>query len=542
MPSEDQVLEARREQARRKMAREDLLAFAWYTFRVYRAAAVHRVLAAHLAAVERYVRTGGSEGIGRLMVFMPPRHGKSELVSVRFPAWFLGRNPNWRVILACCTASLAVSFSRQVRDTIRDVPYQAVFGATSGLPEEERVLLSTESRSAEAWDVQAHTGGMVTAGVGGSIVGRGMHLGIIDDPFKNREEAESARVRERVDNWYRSTFYTRLEQAGAVVLMHQRWHSDDLAGRLLRRMVEEEGTDRWTVLNLPAIAEPWADGVTGEDVLAAARNGWWKCADALGREPGAVLWPGKYDLEALRSIEANLGAYEWEALYQQRPQRLEGALIKAHQILQIRRDQVPEGLREVRYWDLAVSKRKRADYISGARVGRGARGNLYIEHLARLRGPWADARPRMMEVMLADGPGVVQGIETSGQQAGYFQELQRDARLQGLSIVGVNPQEVGSKEIRANIWASRIQDGIVHLVVGNGWDVEAFVSECLVFPLGEHDDLVDGVSGAVQMLGQGGARMAELPQPPSRDSRWDLFGEMGGISQMARELRQGSRW
>jgi len=490
----------RQELARRELARTDLTAFAWYTFRQYRAAAVHQLLAEKLMDVERYITSGGTEGIGRLMVFMPPRHGKSELVSVRFPAWFLGRNPDKRVILVSCTAGLAVGFSRQVRNVIQDVPFQAAFGLKSGMPEDAQVQMSDDSRAADAWEIEGHAGGLVAAGVGGSIIGRGMHLGVVDDPFKNRQEAESETTRNEIDAWFRSTFYTRLEQGGAVVLMHQRWHFDDLAGRLLQRMVEDEAADQWTVLNLPAIAEPWAQHVDGADVIDAAKQGYWKGIDPLGRNPGEPLWPGKYPLPALHGIEANVGAYEWEAMYQQRPQRLEGALIKAYSILQIRLDELPKGLWAVRYWDLAVSRNKRADFISGGRLSCDE-GKIYIEHIARIPGPWADARKRMVEVMLRDGPAVTQGIEISGQQGGYFQELQRDPQLAGISIVGVNPQQVGDKTVRANVWASRIQDGLVHLVTGNGWDVGSFLSECIAFPLGAHDDQVDAVSGGVQMLG-----------------------------------------
>jgi predicted phage terminase large subunit-like protein len=267
-------------------------------------------------------------------------------------------------------------------------------------------------------------------------------------------------------------------------------------------MVEDHEADQWVVLNLPAIAEDWAGHVEPDEVLDAAKSGWWKSVDALGREPGEALWPGKYDLGALDSIRTNVGAYEWEAMYQQRPQRLEGSLIKAYEMLQVRLDQAPKGMREVRYWDLAVSGRKRADYISGARVGRSEEGHSYIRHIAQMPGPWADAKARMIEVMLRDPASVTQGVETSGQQQGYLQELQRDPRLQGRAVVGVNPQKVGNKEVRANVWASRIQDGLISLVVGNGWDVEAFLSECVAFPLGAHDDQVDAVSGAMQMLGE----------------------------------------
>lgn len=257
----------RREIARQVLARRALIPFAWYTFRGYAAAPVHRLIAGHLERVERYIATGGREGTGRLMIFMPPRHGKSELVSVRFPAWFLGRNPDARVILSSCTASLATGFSRQVRDIIRDEPYQTLFGVQSTLDEADWVRISDESRAADAWDIAGRRGGLIASGVGGSIVGRGANLGIIDDPFKDRNEAESKSVREAVDAWYRSAFYTRLEDGAAVILMHQRWHYDDLAGRLLRRMVEDEDTDQWEVLSLPAIAEPFGPVMVQEPLL-----------------------------------------------------------------------------------------------------------------------------------------------------------------------------------------------------------------------------------------------------------------------------------
>jgi len=244
----------------------------------------------------------------------------------------------------------------------------------------------------------------------------------------------------------------------------------------------------------------------------------------LGRRPGEALWPEKYPLRVLKVIEANIGGYEWDALYQQRPRRLEGALIKAHRIKVIRADALPQGLRVVRYWDLAVSGKERADYIVGAKVGRGKDGRIYILDVERMAGPWADARPKMVGVMLRDEASVEQGIEVAGQQGGYYQELQRDEKLQGRVLKAVNPREVGNKEVRANVWASRIEDGLVYMVRAT-WN-DGFVAECLGFPRGAHDDQVDGVSGAVQML-PSFVSMVDLPQAPTVASRWDLFGESG---------------
>ncbi len=484
------------ELARRELARRDLAAFAWYTFPQYQIAPLHRELSRALMRVEQYIASGGKSGVGRLMVFMPPRHGKSEMVSVRFPAWFLGRNPDSNVILVSCTAALAVSFSRRVRNIVLDTPFQAIFGVLAAT--DTPVQIADDTRAADAWGLAGRAGGLVAAGVGGAIIGRGAHLAIIDDPFRDRADANSAAVRDRVDEWYRSVLYSRLERGGAIVLMHQRWHEDDLAGRLLKRMANGSG-DAWEIINLPALADPWAAECDPVETQQALAQGWSKTVDPLKRAPGAALWPEKYPVETLETIRNVVGGYEWDAMYQQRPRQIEGAFIKAHRIPVI--EQPPDNLQLARYWDLAVSGNQRADYIAGALVGRSPDGRLYILDVKRFPGPWADARPAMLRVMAElDGPEVLQGIEIAGQQSGYFQELQRDPRLSGRALRGVNPQVVGSKEVRAQIWASRIEDDLVYLRAG-GWNRD-FIEEALAFPRGAHDDQVDAVSGAVQMLAQ----------------------------------------
>jgi len=462
----------------------------------------HTLLAQHLQQIEQYVATGGQEGIGRLMIFLPPRHGKSLNVSVLFPAWFLGRNPDRRVIIASCTDALAMSFSRQARNVILSNPYQNVFGELASDPNADVVRIADDSRSVESWSIADHQGGLVAAGVGGGLIGRGAHLAIIDDPFRSRKDAESKRVRDDIDAWYRSVLYSRLEKDAAIVLMHQRWHEDDLAGRLIRRMLEEDGADRWTILCLPALAEEWAAEVEVEDAAKALKQGWFRSVDALGREPGQALWPQKYSVEALERIKAVAGGYEFDALYQQRPRQREGALIKAHKIQIISLSALPDDLRIARYWDLAVSGRETADFIASGKVGRAPDGRIYILDVSKRRGPWADARAPMIDVMLEDDASVTQGIEVAGQQGGYYQELQRDARLQLRTLLPINPRDVGSKTVRANVWASRIEDGLVYMVRGP-WNDE-FMAECLAFPRGQYDDQVDAVSGAVQMLGGSG--------------------------------------
>ncbi len=289
-------------------------------------------------------------------------------------------------------------------------------------------------------------------------------------------------------------------------------------------------------------AGEWVSGSDNlsEEQIAALRRGFWVGPDPLGREAGEALWPEEYPVETLSRTRQVIGGYEFDALYQQAPQQREGALIKAHEIRQVRADQVPEGIRWVRYWDLAVSGSARADWLAGAKVGMARDGRLFIGHVRHLPGPWSVAKGKIREQMLQDGPAVRQGVEVSGQQGGYYQEFKTDPSLVGLSIEPVNPRAVGDKEVRAQVWASRIQDRLVYLVDDGTWDAEAFVSESVAFPAGAHDDQVDGVSGAVQMLGGWVGKLTDVPQDEGGES---LFaGLMGGEPVLFGFETEGRLW
>lgn len=223
------------------------------------------------------------------MIFMPPRHGKSELASKRFPAWCLGRKPSRQIIAASYNSDLANDFGRNVRNLVAEPEFRQVFPDVS---------LAPDSQAANRMNTN-HRGAYVAAGVGTAVTGRGADILLIDDPFKDREEADSERRRDTVDNWYRSTAYTRLMPGGSVVLIQTRWHEDDLAGRLLEREGRKEDGGQWEVLELAAI------GTSGD-----------------------ALWPEWYDLDALERIRNTIGPREWSALYQQRPQPDEGTFFK----------------------------------------------------------------------------------------------------------------------------------------------------------------------------------------------------------------------
>lgn len=271
---------AKRELNQRVEARNSLLEYTRYTFPGYRVGRMHRLICEKLEAVER-------GEIPRLMILTPPRHGKSELVSKRFPSWMLGRRPSRQIISASYGSDLAADFGRDVRNIVASLEHGVLFPGSG---------LAGDSQAKNRWHTEAG-GSYVSAGVGTAITGRGADLLNIDDPVKDRAEAESETVRESIWNWYTSTAYTRLMPGGAVVLTMTRWHEEDLAGRLLYEA--RNGGDQWDVVFLPALA------IAG---------------DPLGREVNDPLWPERYNAANLTQIRAAIGERDFGALYQQDPQ------------------------------------------------------------------------------------------------------------------------------------------------------------------------------------------------------------------------------
>ena len=275
--------EAKLELMRRELCRRRLLPFVERFNDQYEAGWVHKDICARL---EQFSKDVAERKSPRLMLFMPPRHGKSELASKTFPGWHLGRHPDHEVISCSYTGDLAMDFSRKVRELLRDQRYHQVFKDTK---------LDKDSQSAQRWNT-TNRGGYVAAGVGGPITGRGAHVLIIDDPIKNRDDAESETNRSSIWNWYTSTAYTRLAPGGGVLIILTRWHDDDLAGRLLTKMKENEG-DEWDVIQYPALATE----------------------DEPFRKKDEALHPERYDETALLRIKRAVGPRDWSALYQQNP-------------------------------------------------------------------------------------------------------------------------------------------------------------------------------------------------------------------------------
>ncbi len=362
-------------------------------------------------------------------------------------------------MLVSYEADFAATWGRKARDLLEEHG-PSLFG----------IRVSGKSSAANRWDIEGHEGGMVTAGVNGPITGKGADIGIIDDPVKNDQEAMGVTYQERTYEWYKSTFRTRLQRDGAIILIMTRWHENDLAGKLLAAQ-EEEG-EKWEVVSLPAIAE--------DD-------------DPLGREIGQPLCPDLFSKDALESIKKAVGSYWWASLYQQRPSPAEGGIFKRNWWQYYRR--VPDRFDEIiQSWDMTFKDIKTADFVVGQVWGRkGADKYLLdqvrdrmdfpatIQAVRTLSAKWPQAHAKIVEDK-ANGPAVIATLkkEISG-------------------LIPVEPQ--GSKESRAWAVSPEVEAGNVYLPDPSiaPW-VHDFIEECTTFPNGQHDDQVDAMTQALMRL------------------------------------------
>ena len=494
VPTPDEALA---ERARRELARRRLVEFSEYVALHYKAARHHRLVAEKLEQVERYIATQGREGIGRLIISEPPRHGKSEQVSRLFPAWLLGRQPDSRVILTAYGADLAGADSRKVREYLTSERFQAVFGKRSAV--DTPVELSVDSTSAAAWDLATpHRGGVVAAGIGGGITGKGANLLVIDDPFKNRDDAESEPYRKRVMSWYKSSAYTRLEDGGAIVVTHTRWHPEDLAGQLLATMIGDPLlADQWEIVFLPALALPEAEYCRDEARFGEQmrRGVYLPPADPLGRQPGEPLWPEKYDAAALARIQFNIGDYDFGSLYQQLPRPATGGFFDEQDFKIV--DKAPVDLLWFRYVDLAMGKSTASDWNATVATAMDADGNVYYRDMLRVH-ELNDFLAQLPAWMLSDAEkGVIWGIEDNNFQSLVVRDLLKDKKLAAIPVIGITAE--ADKVADARPLQTRAKQGLVHLVRGP-W-VRTFLNEATAFFSGPHDDQVDTAAKGLKMIG-----------------------------------------
>ena len=402
----------------------------------------------HIGIISKKIAHAIASGNGRLIIELPPRHGKSELISKWLPVWYLNHFPKNNIILCSYESGFAAHWGRQVRNIIEN----------SNL----KIKLSQDSTAAHRFHT-AQGGSMMTAGVGGPITGRGGHLLLIDDPIKNWEEASSKVIRDKQIDWFKSTFYSRKEPNATIIVLMQRWHQGDLAGWL-----QKEHTDQWEVIRMPAIAEE---------------------NDVMGRVFGDALCPERYDAEALEKIKKSVGSYFWSALYQQRPSPLEGSIVKKSWLRFY--DQCPELTSLTQFWDLPFKGTKTSDFAVGTLWGLNG-PNYYLKDLVRGRWNFPQTIHQITSfshlhknytVVIEDkanGPAVI------------------DTLRQNLScIIPYDP--TGSKEARLMAVSPLFEGGNVYLPK-SAWWLDDYIEELCGFPNMPNDDQVDSTTMALLRL------------------------------------------
>ncbi len=430
------------------LARQDLACFAMAMWPSFEYANHHRLIIEKLEAVER-------GDIKRLMITMPPRHGKSLLATQLFPAYYLGRHPDRSVITATYGQDLADDFGRKVRNFLVSSRYHAIF------PE---CVISADSSSMRRFDTD-RGGSYYAVGRGGAITGRGVSgILLIDDPLKDREEARSDGIRNGLHSWFSSVAYTRLQPGAAIILIQTRWHSDDLIGRQLREHPEEN----WDELNLPAIAEK----------------------DEGFRREGEALWPERFPLPVLESIRAAIGGADWASLYQQRPAAAEGAIFKRDWWRTYQ--QPPQFKRVIQSWDTAFKAGAENDYSVCTTWGDAPTG-FYLLGLWRKRVEFPELKRMVAQLGEQWNPNVIL-IEDKASGQSLIQEIKLATRL------AVKPVKVDSDKVaRAEAVTPMIEAGRVFLPEGAPW-LSDYLDELSTFPAGAHDDAVDSTTQALNYL------------------------------------------
>lgn len=388
------------------------------------------------------------------MLFLPPRHGKSELATIHYAAYRLLVDQSLRVIIGAYNHSLACTFSRQTRRIAKE------FGFS----------FSDDQNKQNQWSSE-HGGGLYAVGVGSGVTGYGADLVIIDDPVKSRAEAESPTYRAGLMDWYQNDLYTRLHPGASIVLIMTRWHSLDLAGQLLEQA--NDGGEQWEVVSLPAIAEE---------------------GDLIGRQPGEALWPERYSVEDFDRIKKTVGSYAFSALYQQTPTPRDGGFFRPEWFKIVEPAPIPPNSNLCRAWDTAATVGG-GDYTAGVWMCR--TGDTYrVKHVSR--GQWSPATRRTVQRQIAetDGRETIVHLAQDPGSAGVDQ-VQHDTRnLIGYGVISKRP--TGSKEVRAMPMAAAFESGSIELERGD-WNRD-FIDELCSFPTGKHDDQVDAAADAFSYL------------------------------------------
>lgn len=431
------------DQAYASSARDKLLPFCICVDRNFEAPQHLQLLIKKLMAIENGT-------LKRLMVFMPPRHGKSMLCSQLFPAWYIGRNPDRQIITATYGHSLASKFGRDVRNLVNDQKYQAIF---------PNVQLSEDSKAKDRFNTN-HNGVYLATGVGGAATGYGADLLLIDDPVKDRQSALSDTMSENTWDWYKSVAHTRLMPNGAIIMIMTRWSDNDLAGRILA--IEP---DQWDVVSLPAI------------------------------EDNKALWPEKYTLEDLLSIKKSIGSIEFSCLYQQQPINEETAEFKQKWFKYFRDDECPGNMRIFTTVDPAISKKASADDSCVMTVGVTPDNVKFVLEYTNAKLNPSELIEEIFRHYDKYNPVQV-GIETVAYQEAlsHFLKIEMKKRNTFMKIEEIRTHQDKEGKIRGLI--PHYQNGVIYHRVGF---CDTLEQQLLRFPISAHDDVMDALAMQLQL-------------------------------------------
>jgi predicted phage terminase large subunit-like protein len=418
----------------------------------------------HKIMADAFERVASGE-LKRLIINMPPRHTKSEFASFLFPAWFLGKFPEKKIIQTAHTAELATGFGRKVRNLVNSADYQEVF----------KTKLSSDSKAAGRWNT-SKGGDYFAIGVGGAVTGKGADILIIDDPHSEQEAMQgNPEIYDRVYEWYSSGPRQRLQPGGSIIIVMTRWSKRDLTGQIIQNSIKRDG-DQWETIEFPALLPS-----------------------------GNPLWPEFWDQKELEAIKAEIPVGKWEAQYQQNPTSEEGAIIKREYWKIWEKDTPPQCDYLIQSWDTAFEKNSRADYsacttwgvFNHLDVNGVAVANIILLDSFKQRMEFPELKKKAYELYQEWNPDSLI-IEKKAAGAPLIYEL----RQMGIPLSEYTPSRGSDKIARVNAISDLFSSGYVWCP-DTRW-AEEVMEECAAFPNGEHDDTVDSTSQALLRFRQGG--------------------------------------
>ena len=452
-----EIIRRAENELRIREARNNLLSFISVTYKDYKIGWVHQEICETLDNFLKDLIDGKRP---RLIITMPPRSGKSEIVSRRFPAYFLGKYPDLSIISVSYSASLAEDFSRDVQRIIDSDEYKKIFPNTKLSDKKDK----NYKRTSDFFEIVDHKGVYCSAGVGGSITGKGCDILIIDDPIKNRQEANSETVRKKIYDWYSSTAYTRLSPIGGVIMMCTRWHLDDLIGKVL----SDKNQKPFHVISYPAIAEH----------------------DEPHRKQGEALHPERFSLEILNEIKSTLSTADWLSLYQQKPVPEGGAIFETSKIRYYDESSEPKRFDQiVGSWDMTFKENKSSDFVVGQLWGRKG-ADFYLLDMVRDRMDFVKTLKVFINFANKHKNCNCWLVEDKANGTAIISTLKK--HISG--IIPITPKE--SKQERAYAITPYLEAGNIFFPKNQNFtkDLE---EEMLQFPAGAHDDTVDSMTQAL---------------------------------------------